>query len=390
MAQHNFYPSVGTNSTPYYVPLTDPPDVTRPGQGYFSLQVSGAQAAFTGGFWESAKRLIVSSQVNLHLDDEQGLGAQSLQGILAYRALRKNEATQLGFSQMLVDFVPATMKRVSVSLKYSVDTSNSLSKLAVIIDNKDLLSVVSLNPGAALVAETISKLSGRLIDAFLPPEERKAILEFSGDFDLTESGLKEGYYIILGSHDARNPLPAVPSPKFEVGEGGQLVADGKPVTQLSYVVLRATCVDAVRDRYAGKSAWRTKIQEAKQLAQDYADDTLAGGDSSARRALWETRCLPLLREAHTLLLADPNFLSTEVELIYRNAFRECQAIIADRQRVRGTTIGRDLIGRNLAGDENADRDYLGIPRDEDLDERLSTYAGQLYRARPKLQRLGLI
>lgn len=100
-----------------------------------------------------------------------------------------------------------------------VDKSNYLAKLANLIDSKDLLSTISLTPGVALAAQTISKLSGKLLDAFMPQEERKAILQFSGDFDLTENGMQEGYYIMLGSHTAPNPLHR-PRPNLKYKKAG--------------------------------------------------------------------------------------------------------------------------------------------------------------------------
>ncbi len=247
MSTRQLFPSIGTNATPYYIPPKNEPDITFTNQGYFAIQVYGAQAAFTGKFWQASTQLVVTSQVNLHLGGQHPLGDQNLQAILAYRALTKNNATQLGFSPMLIDFVPATMKRLSISIQYLVDTSNSFAKLVSLIDNKDLLSMVSLAPVAAIAAQTIGMLAGKLIDAFMPQDERKPILQFSGDFDLAADGLKEGYYVILGSHDPNNSLPAEQL-KLEILDGGRLGLNGQQVTQLSYVILRVICIQSIRDR----------------------------------------------------------------------------------------------------------------------------------------------
>lgn len=386
MTPAHIFPSIGTNTTPYYIPANDKPEITFTDQGYFAVQAYGAQAAFTGWFWEASKRLVVTSRVNLHLGDRHHYGDQNLHGILAYRSLNKNNATELGFSPMLIDFMPATMKRVSISIQYLVDTSNYLAKLVSLIESNDLFSMISLAPGASIAAQTVGKLAGKLIDTFVPQEERKPILQFSGDFDLAGEGLKEGFYVILGSHDPRNPLPAV-RPKLEIVEGGQLNANGQPVTQLSYIILRVSCTKSVRDRFTGHSPWSDKLQEAKRAAQDYAEDHFAKVNKKTRQEVWEKQCLPLLREAHALLIADPNFLTAEVELIYRSAYHECQEAITGKlsTRVHDPRANTSV----WIPDERADRAFLGIPDNEDLEARLSLYAEQVYSARRKFKELGL-
>ena len=220
------YPTIGTNPTPYYVPFGDGPEKIQTNEGYFCMQIYGAQAAFSGPFWIGAQNLAITSQINLNLGDQHNLGNQDLRSILQYRTLEKNTAVQLGFSPLLIDFIPARMKHVSVSIEYLVDTKNYLKDIVGLIADKNLLSIVSLAPGAAMVAKTLGGLAEKMISTFVPANERRPILQFSGDFDLAAEGLREGYYVILGSHVQTNPLPAKPS--LKVADGGTLADEQRP------------------------------------------------------------------------------------------------------------------------------------------------------------------
>lgn len=382
----NRYPTIGTNPTPYYVPSRETDEAVTTDQGYFYIQVYGAQAAFTGPWWIGAQSVLIMSQINLHLGDRHDLGDHDFRSILQYRALDKNTAVQLGFSPILVDFVPAKMKKISFSIDYLIDTRQYLRDLVGLITDKDLLSTISLAPGAAMAAKIIGGLAEKIVSTFVPQQERKPILQFSGDFDLADEGLKEGYHVILGSHTPENPLPTK-APTFEVVEGGGLLMNGRPVTQLSYVILKVGCTKSIRDRLTGDSPWRYKIQEARRLAADYADDPFADPDAMKKKEFWEKQCLPLLREVSALLKADPNFLDSEVELVYRSAYRECLDLITAKAVTRKSDSGQPVPA--WKPDPLADRRFLGIPENEDMDARLNQYAEQLFQARNKFRELGV-
>ena len=377
------YPTIGTNPTPYYVPFDGSPETIQTNEGYFCVQIYGAQAAFAGSFWTGAQNLAITSQVNLNLGDQHNLGNQDLRSILQYRALNKNTAVQLGFSPLLVDFIPARMKHVSVSIEYLVDTKNYLKDIIGLIADKNLLSIVSLAPGAAMVAKTLGGLAEKIITTFVPADQRKPILQFSGDFDLAAQGLKEGYYIILGSHSQNNPLPPK-APALKVMEGGGLLLNNSPVTELSYVILKIRCTRSIRDRLMEQSSWYKKLGEAKRLAHDYVDDRFADADSAKKKEYWEKQCLPLIREARALLTEDENFLAAEVDLVYRQAYKECLDIIT-----RKTATKFAGAAPSWQPDFAADRQFLGISKDEDLDARLGEYAEQVYKARTVFQEMSV-
>lgn len=383
MSSTKHYPTIGTNSTPFYVPISSEPEVVQTETGYFYIQIYGAQAAFAGPWWIGAQNLTVTSKVNLHLGDRyKELGNQDLVSILQCRELSKNTAVQLGFSPILVDFVPAKMKKVSISIQYLVNTQNYLKEVLALITDKDLLVPISIAPGAAIVARTVGNLAEKLLSALMPQEARQPILQFSGEFDLADEGLKEGFYIILGSHRPENPLPSRID-TLEVGKGGDLLIRGKSVTQLSYVILKVGCIKAIRDRFTSDNPWRSKLQEVRRLATDYAGDPFASPDANQKKEFWEKECLPRLREASALLKSDPNFLDSEIELIYRSAHRECIELITAKDTTRKSA--RQSLADTWQPDEQADLKFLGIPVEENLDSKLAQYAEQLYKARKTIK-----
>jgi hypothetical protein len=88
----------------------------------------------------------------------------------------------------------------------------------------------------------------------------------------------------------------------------------------------------------------------------------------------------VIREARALLSDDANFLSSEVDLVYRQAYKECLEIITGK-----TTRGKAFV--SWSPDATADRKFLGIPEEEDIDARLGEYAEHVYKARKAFQEI---
>ncbi|SHG44400.1 hypothetical protein SAMN04488109_0301 [Chryseolinea serpens] len=386
MKETPLYPSIGTNSAPYFIASSSEPEITHTDQGYLSVQVYSAQAAFSGPWWIGARTLSIVSQVNLHLDASNDLSNQDVRSIIQTREIEKDNAVQLGFSPMLVDFIPAKMKKLSVSIEYLVNARNYLRDLAGLIADKSLLSTISFAPGSAMVAKTLSGLSEKILASFLPAEERKPILQFSGDFNLALDGIKSGYYVILGSHSSKNPIPT-DGLKLEIGDGGILKNNGEVVTQLSYVILKVGCVKAIRDRISGQSEWRRKLREVKQLVQDYSEDPFVEKEKNPRKEFWEKSCLPKLRDISALLKADPNFLDEEIDLIYRQAYRECLEIINKESPTVRSGL-KPMVTTTWQIDTQNDLQFLGIPVDEDMEPKLTMYADRLGKAKRVFREFG--
>jgi hypothetical protein len=366
------YPSIGT-TRPIYVPRDGRSQPVRPGRDYFSLQIYSAQAAFTGSLWEQAKRLVVTSQVNLHhpvLDNE------GLRAIQRSREVRKGRAEQLGLSPNLITLTPAVMTHLSISIEFIVDKANRLGALSSLINDDSFAAAISLAPGAAIAAKTIGGLAQKIIQAFIPTEEREPILQFTGDFNLHGEGLRDGYYVILGTRDEHNPIPTA-LPNLEV-LNGELLADGKRVTQLSYVILDVRRSPARTRELNDQALWEAKLREAEGSAQLIASDPFTIDEK--RQHAWE-HCKKLLQEAHALLLADPNYLPREAGNIFRAAYKNCIEQIAgepENRLVRGTIVPAD---RHWDLDAQAERVDLGIPPDENLDTALDEYTEDIFEAR---------
>jgi len=373
------YASIGT-SAPIFIPRDSDPKAVRPGQDYFFVRVHGAQAAFTGPIWQRVKRLIVVSQVNLN---HPVLGPEGVHAIQRARDVKKEQAEQLGLNANLIELVPAVMPHISVAIEFILDQENRMAALANLINDDSFLAAVSLAPGASMVAKTVSGLARKIIQNFMPAEERQSILQFSGDFNLATEALREGFYVVLGSRDARNPLPS-PLPKLRVS-GGELLAEGSPITQLSYVVLDVQRTEARTRDLSGGAVWDTKLREAENEAQNISQDPLTGADE--RRQAWD-KCRNLIREAQALLRADPNYLRHEADSIIKATYKTCCDLVSveSLQRRFGSNIGDTA--RLWQPDEGSDRTFFGMAADEDLDASLNLYARQVRAARTVLRNAG--
>ncbi|RMF29890.1 MAG: hypothetical protein D6759_13020 [Chloroflexi bacterium] len=377
------YVTVGTTS-PIYIPRGPEAKAVRPGESYFVVRIKGAQAAFSGPLWEKARRLIVTSQVSLN---HPLLGPEPLQAIQRSREVHKGRAEQLGLSPNLINLVPATMDHVSISLEFIVDKENRLAALGGLINDDAFITAISLAPGAAAAARTIGTLADKILQTFLEPEERQPILAFSGDFNIATGDLQDGYYVILGTRDERNPLPR-PLPTLEV-QDGDLLADGQPVTQWSYVILDVRCLE-VRTRDLNEGAgWAEKLRRAEGVAQRLGGDPFVGEEE--RRQAWQ-ECKNLLKEAQVLLMEDPTYLRREAQDIIKEAYVRC------REQIFGAEAGGISFG--LPGtpkgpmrgeaDTPSDRAFLGIPPEEDLHAAVRRYTAQVSEARRLLQEAGLL
>jgi hypothetical protein len=371
------YEITGT-TPPIYVPHHSTPKSIQPGEGYFFIQIRAAQAAFSGPFWEKIKSLIVTSQVSLN---HSILGSEALHAIQRSIAVERNRAEQLGMSPNLIRLVPATMAQVSISVDFILDKENQLSALGGLINNDAFFAAVSLAPGAAMVARTVSSLSQKILQTFIKSEERQPILQFSGDLNVV-GGLKAGYYIILGTRDEDHPLPN-PLPSLEVVDEG-LLANGVRITQLSYIVFDVRCVSArTRDLNDG-AVWDNKLSQAETIAMSMSGNPLV--TEHERKQAWQA-CVGLLKEAQILLSTDPNYLNREAQNIIKTAFTSCSAQIL----ATGPLTTRGVAGNvhSMPDALRPERQLLGIPVDEDLDETLDNYAEQVAETRRVLRAAGV-
>ncbi len=359
--------SLTGTTTPMYIPHDDDHELVRPGHDYFLMQIRGAQAAFRSSFWETATNLIVASQVNLN---HRSLGENGLRALQRCREIRQGCAEQLGLSPNLINLVPAVMPHVSVSIDFIVDKTNRLGVIGGLINTDTFLTAISLSPAGAATAKAVSGLAKKMMETFMPAQEREPILQFSGDFNLATNQLRAGCYAILGTCDESFPLPH-PIPNLAV-RNGRLLMNGMETTTLSYVILEVRRIEARGRALNDGAPWEAMLREAEDEGASILHNPTA--DDADRKGGWE-KCMKVIREAQTLLRNDVNYLRDEADNIIKSTFLRCQGL-ADVPAVptRGTTI------RSLT-DQRDDRTLLDIPLEEDLAQTVASYDRQVAAAK---------
>lgn len=369
------YMLTGTTS-PIFVPRNNKPAVVHPGLDYFFVQIYGAQAAFHGSIWDRVKNLVIATQVSIH---HPVLGQENIRALQRTREVKRARAEQLGLKPNLIGLIPAVMSDISISVEFILDKENCLRDLSGLINSDSFIATVSLAPGAAMAAKAISGLAGKVIETFIPAQERQPILQFNGEFNLADESLKDGYYVILGTRDDQNPLPRS-SLRLQVKDG-QLFANGEMVTQTSYVVIDVHRT-AVRTRGLNDgAAWDIKLREAEDEARRIGSDPMSKDDE--RKSTWK-RCRNLIKEAQTLLRNDPNYHRTEAEKIIKASFNQCTKDL----NINGETRGGKVVKTARSAwkpDVQTERLALEISLDENLDATLDEYAEQVAETRKILK-----
>jgi hypothetical protein len=265
-----------------------------------------------------------------------------------------------------------------LTIEFHVDTENRIAQLGSLVNKESFSAALSLAPGSVLIAKTISALADDIIQTFIPAEAQEPVLQFSGDFNLATAELRPGYYVILGSRDPAHPISA-PMPTLEVKDQ-RLLAGGRPVSGLSYIILEVRKT-AVRSRDLGVgSEWDARLREAEDLAQSLLDDPFA--DDASREEAWTT-CRSLLKEAQTFLRAEPNYLRAEAEQIVKAAYLRCRELATAPVAERGLAFARRG-SSTWSPDSAVDRQVLDIGADESLEQGAMAYADDVMKARRTL------
>ena len=363
-------PSVGTTHA-IFVAKSSKPKTVVPGASYFNIQVLSSQAAFTGKIWEKVERVVVTSQVTLN---GSTLGDQSTKAIQVSRKVDKDRAGKLGIQPNLVDLTPATIEKVTFSIDFIVDKKNLLANLLGAINNSQFSQALSLAPAQVAVAKKVSDLSQQIMNSFIPIEEQQPILQFTGDLDIAGEKMQEGYYVILGTQDPKNAFPAL-LPKLKVQPNGELLADEKPVTQWSYIILDVTILDD-RTEALGYGAWPRKLREARRLALQAAKK-LGATDAEKKEAL--QKCQGLIEEAHALLDDDPLYLELEATKIIDKTYKEVNDTLFPPSVDKGFLSSQPLDDKTKA--------LLGVKDLDELEASVESYKQSVALSMPKLNKL---
>jgi hypothetical protein len=358
---------IGTTE-PIFIPQEPEPKAIRPGKDYFFVQVHSAQAAFRAPIWERGKNLVVSSQVSFPKEVFGG----DLRAIQRSRRVQKGIPNRLGLSPNLINLVPANFTSFSVTIDFLLDVEDRMAALGGLINSDAFVAAVSLAPGASTAARTIGGLAEKIIQTFLPNEQQRPILQFGGQFNLLPS-LHEGYYAVLSTEDRNSPIPN-PIPRLTVSNN-ELLGDGKPVRELSFVVLKVVRTEArTRDLNDGAS-WADKLREAENLAERIPDEQ----EEDAKRRIWEN-CRELLKEAQILLRADRNYHREEANDIYRSCYQTCYKLSGGWQEK-----GPGGVPSQWQPDPAPD-----IPDLASLQEGVGEYSRRVHEARLRLREHGMM
>ena len=365
--------ATGTSNS-FFVPCKTDPTPINMESDYFIIKVHSAQAAFTGPLWEKAVRLIVTTQVNLNLPYMN----EDIFSIQRTREIERDRTIKLGLCPNLVSLVPACMTHVSVAIDFIVDKKNQLASLQSLINDDNLLSILSLAPGSVLVAKSIGQVAKKIIQTFIPANEQQPILQFECDFNLVTENFKEGFYVVMGSSSPKSPLPVDPG-MIEV-RNGEVFIDQTLITNLSYVVLEVIRVPARGRTMSEDAEWEDMLREAEDLAE------ITGRERSMKVAekkkAWE-KCRSLLISAQALLRADRNYHPKDARAIITDAYTTCEKAILGSPEQRITKGGSNQM-EEWSSDIDEDRQFLDIPTD--IEATLDDYAERLYDAKSILDR----
>ena len=268
------YATTGTTA-PILIEDLEGPRIA-PGEGYFYAKILGAQAAFEGSVWENVRRLVVASKVSLNHPLLENKPEVALQ---LSREVKRKRSEQLGLTPTLIDLTPATMDRVTVSLDFLLDKEDRLHQFVGLINDKSFASTLSLAPGALGTVKAVSSLAEKILDTFLPAKDKRPILQFSGDFNISD-GLSPACFAILGSQDESYPLPR--SPKLTL-RNGELLSEGTQLRAYSYVIFEIRT-----------SPWRTRSSRRLGMMPE-AISSLVAAAALALPRYWTPRhasCFP--------------------------------------------------------------------------------------------------
>jgi hypothetical protein len=348
----------------------------RPGDAYFLISIHAAQASTHGRFWERARQLVVTTEVTVNTPP---FNAEPITSIHRIRPIALGKPEQLGLGATLVDLVPATMDRVSVVVEYTLDSENRLALLTDIANDAALTAVASLAPGAAAATKIVGGLSKRFLQQLAEKDRREPILRFVGDFSVPAGELADAFYVILGTRSDKHPLPRpLPqAPALRVA-GSDLLYEGRPVLDWSYVVIAVDAVER-RTRALGRDEeWYRKLGEAEAVAREAARDIFA--ERAKRREAWDA-CLRLLADADRLLHASPLYLSSEADAIIQAATHE----------VKETLFPPDVAvlgAPPLLSD--AARALVRVGSEEELAAAAAEYQAAEQRSLAQLERIGVL
>lgn len=361
---------IGT--TPAIKILKPRDEILNPPGAYFLVKIHAAQAAYAGSIWRKVRQLVITSHVTL------GSGQEKIRAIQRVHPVQHG-TQQLGLATNLIDLTPATVDRVSLSIEFRLDRQNRLALLGNLINSDAFVSVVSLAPGAVAAAKAMSGITQKILTTFLDDDDNKPILEFRCDFNIPVGEPEHAYYVIFGSKDFDHPLPR-PLPEFPdlQVQGSELMLKGRPVTDLSYIVLDVHNLSSRGKQLGRGESWHKKLSDADEKARGITYNPFA---TQKDRDDTSKQCFNLLSEASVLLRDDPLYLHSEAVEIIRDAFKKVDEKIYPKEKIQLGAPSR------LSPEVKS---LLGVDSEKELINAVQAYSAKIKSSLPMLVELGLL
>ncbi|MDF2627130.1 MAG: hypothetical protein K0R39_961 [Symbiobacteriaceae bacterium] len=300
-----------TGSMKVFIPKVGVPEEPVPKDDcYLVIKYAGAQAYFRTGWLTKAEKVVLTSQVDLGLDDVNHV---QVPGIEYIEEVRSEETRRLPLERNIFKLVPATMDSIRFQLDFVVDEESQIHKMANLI-NKGLFSpVLSLaSPAADAAVQKVGQIAGELIGAFIGGANKtRHLVHFDGDFNITTGDLKPGYIVMIGSPVNGEGLPAGDE-EFTFVDNC-LFIDGQPAHEYNWVALEVQTAPARGLRR--NSELSRQLDQVRVWAKRLSDRLTK---ATERRKIYE-ECMKGLELAELSLVNDPYYIPAEKQLLLDEA-----------------------------------------------------------------------
>lgn len=323
---------------------------------YLLIKYAGAQAYFEGAWYQQAEQVVITSQVDLN---SGGVAQLQVPGIEHTDRVDPNKAHYLNLKRNVFMLVPATMDSITFQLDFVVDVTNMVGKMATLV-NKGLLSpVLTLVSSAADTAvQKVGQIATELIGAFTGgPNQKRELVHFQGDFNITTQDTKPGYYVLIGNTERDQNLPTAKKTKFAF-DGKMLYIDGRPAEKYSWVVLEVQIATARGIRQG--SQWAKPLDDMRAKIRNVLEDKR----HPERRQQVYDECLKDLESIEVLVQADPFYIESEKELLLKQAYDDLNAIpLDDRSTTRADHLFEAELAKVAASTQrSADFRTMAVPK----------------------------
>lgn len=351
-------------------------------QCYLLFRLHDVYVSTDNSFFKHIDTILLRSKLDIKSPERINYEFTGLQTIR-----EKQSGGNLGLSKNLSQLLPAVMDVVTISVDLITNKKNYLAMLNNLVNDQALLSTIaSFMPGAGIVAQAIGEISEKLINAFVPAEEREPVLQFNGDFNIATNDLKSGFYAVLsGARGTQLPLAA----SELTYKDGCLLFQDKLITDLSYIIFEIVAV--TRRGSKPSTDWYKNLVDAERIAKDLS---LSIKDPKRRLSQWSRRALPLLQEARMLIMRDPEYITSDANAIIDASLKTCMDSVKPAKRTRterNYSIQDDAQGeeaqRNISIEKYRSR--IGIKTKESLDDTVKQYAIDLFQSRETLDQYGI-